>query len=108
MRAHLRLGKALLSLAQPAEAETAFKRALELDPGNAAAARGVKEAGRLAEQQQVRQAEDAAAAAAGSRPGLSRGAVGEEEAAAQLYSAEQMLAANPRLQASWAWDAERA
>ncbi|KAL4452009.1 hypothetical protein ABPG75_007671 [Micractinium tetrahymenae] len=100
LRAHLRLGRARLALAQPAEAEAAFNRALELEPGNATAKRGLEEAAGLAERQRAQKAEEAAAAAAGSRPGLSRGAVGEEEAVAQLYAAEQMLAANPRLQAA--------
>ncbi len=108
LRAHLRLGRALLALAQPADAEAAFKQVLELEPRNAAAARGVEEAARLAGQQRVQHGEDAAAAAAGSRPALSRGAVGEEDAVAQLLSAEQMLAANPRLQASRTGCAETA
>lgn len=98
LRGHLRLGRAQLALGQPAEAAAAFQQALQIDPACAAASRGLAEAERMGEQQRGQEAEERAAAAAGSRPGLSRGAVPEEEAAAQLYAAEQMLAANPRLQ----------
>lgn len=100
LRAHLRAGRAHLQLRQPAAAETSFRRALELDGACAAAQRGLADAGALAREQQQQEAAERAEAQRGSRPGLTREAVPEEDAAAQLYAAEQMLAANPGLQAA--------
>ena len=101
LRAHLRAGRARLQLRQAEAAEACFRRALELDPASKAAAAGLAEAEALGERQRRQAADEAAAAQRGSRPGLTREAVPEEEAVAQLYSAEQMLAANPDLQVGW-------
>ena len=100
LRAHLRAGRARLQLRQPELAEQSFRRALELDAGCGAAARGLAEAGQLAAEAAEQAAAEVAAAQRGSRAGLTREAVPEEEAVAQLYAAEQMLAANSRLQAA--------
>ena len=107
LRAHLRLGRAHLQLQQPAEAEAAFRRALELDAACAAASKGLAEAAAMAQRQRQQADEEAAAARAGSRPGLTREAVPEEDAVAQLYAAEQMLAAQPKLQVGAAGAGER-
>lgn len=81
-------------------AQTNRVQALELDGGSAAARQGLAQAEALQQQQGAQQQQEAAAARAGSRPGMSRDAVPEAEAAQQLYSAAQMLAANPRLHAA--------
>ena len=97
-KAHLRAGRARLALEQPAAAAASFQRVLELEPGSAAAAKGLAAAEAQAGRQQQQVAEEEAAATAGSRPALTREAVPEEEAVGQLYAAERMLAANPGLQ----------
>ncbi len=98
LRAHLRLGRAHMQLQQPAEAEAAFRRALELDGACAAASKALVEAAALTRRQWQQADEEAQAARAGSRPGLTREEMPEEEAVSQLYAAEQMLAAQPKLQ----------
>jgi tetratricopeptide (TPR) repeat protein len=103
LKAYLRGGRAHLQLEQPDQALELFKKALELDSGNTAAKKGVAEAQALVRRLEAQQAQERAAAAQGSRPGIPRGAVPEAQAAEQLYTAAQVLAANPRLQAArWA------
>lgn len=100
LKALLRGGKARLALQQAEEAAALFQRALEVQPGQPAATKGAAAAAELLRQQAAQRAAEAAAAAAGSRPGLPREGFSEEDAAAALYAAAQMLAANPRLQAA--------
>ena len=76
-----------------------FRAALQLNAGSAAARRGLAEAEAQAEALRQQAESEAAAASMGSRPGLPRTPVPESEAASLLLTAEQMLAANPRLQA---------
>ena len=98
MRAHLRAGRARLQLQQPELAEQSFKRALELDAVCGAAFKGLADVAGMAAAAAVQAAADLEAARKGSRAGLTRDVVPEEEAVAQLFSADQMLAANPKLQ----------
>ncbi|KAI3437949.1 hypothetical protein D9Q98_000393 [Chlorella vulgaris] len=100
LRAHLRAGRARMQLRQPQPAQACFLRALELDASCAAAADGQQEAAELAATIAKQEEAEQAAAQRGSRAGLSREALPEEEAVSQLYAAERMLAANPGLQAA--------
>lgn len=97
LRAHLRGGLAQLRLRQAEPARHSFQRALELDPSCAAAAKGLADAAQLAEELAAQLEAEAAAARGSRRAALPRGAVPEEEAVLQLLSAEQMLAAHPRM-----------
>ena len=72
LRAYLRLGRARLQLQQPAEAQAAFQKAVELDAACAAARKGLVEAAAMVRRQQQQAEEEAAAARAGSRPGPKR------------------------------------
>lgn len=98
LRAHLRGGRARLQLGQPQAAAACFRAALAADASSTAAAKGLTEAAAMEAAQQRQADAEAEAAQRGARPGLPRGEVPEEQAVLQLHSAEQMLAANPRLQ----------
>lgn len=99
LTAAVRAGQAHLQLRQADQAQHHFESVLQLDPTNAAAMKGLKQAQDLCQSNKNEEMANQAHADAGTRPALPRLAVSEEEAALQLYSAEQMLAANPRMEA---------
>jgi hypothetical protein len=99
-KAHLRAGRARLQMRDAQRAAQHFSRASELDPGCSAAQKGGQDALQLEQQQRAAREREQAQADAGARPALSRLAAPQEQAALQLYSAEQMLRANSCLEAA--------
>ena len=94
LRAALRAGQARLQARQAEQAGDHFRRAAALDPGNAVAAKGLRQVEELVQLLEEEDAANRAHAEAGARPALPLSAVPEEAAALQLYSAEHMLTFN--------------
>lgn len=99
LRAALRAGRAQLLLQRAEAARQHFEKALALTPNCPAAIKGLEDVKHLADKQHNQEVANDAHASAGARPALLRVAISEEQAALELYSAEQVLASNPNIEA---------
>lgn len=100
LKAHIRAGQAYLKLEEPEKAEESFAKAAELEPGSAAAERGLAQTAALRRRLVEEDAANQAAADAGERPALPRSEIDTEAAAMQLIAADTVLASAPRNEAA--------
>ncbi|KAK9808783.1 hypothetical protein WJX72_003609 [[Myrmecia] bisecta] len=100
VKGYLRGAAAHLGLNEPQEAERLYAQALKLQPQNRAAQVGLQRAAQQAASLSASTACEQAGASSGQRAAMPQAPLSEKDAAQLLYTADQLLHANPTLSAA--------